>query len=759
MFTHDVRKKAKKWHDGSLRFHTFNKRVMVYDDTKNLVGSLHYRSQDDFAEGLELNLDSHVLVQVEEKLSESTTDLTQLLSRQKQDGVDNFVKPDPPTRATLTRINAANSQIKPKSIKELLAGSQGSIGRARFPSRSPYEQRHSLTESQPPEPVADPEPKRRKIIHDKENDVEVTQRAQPSTKKTTPAVHAQPSPPSEVVDVSSDDDPPVLPQQGRRNSMIWQIAPRSTETVTLPSSTTSTAKRNFELPAPAEPKRRKKDQQAQPAPSASAPKEAASRKPKMARQELTENTTKPSSAPPTTTKTSTADTYISQIRHSTGPRSSLKFTAEKRRPKLMYRALLADSSKPACNLDSTAATSQSVNNVSSNRSHDTEPQTRRQRVTNMLDTDQMFAPSQIRRDTTAAAANMEFSRESLPSRTSPSPDFVGDEVSRPSPEPAHSSPAVSAPDQGDAETVPDSPLFLPRTISQASPVPTQDSVVDSGHVAFLSQALQTTTSRRPPSPAQEAVVASQTSIETEDPRLLSEPPSSPVFQRRRPADPSPGKSVSASIPLEADEVHHTMSAPSPAMNKAVLPLPPTLPAQVRPFRRVASENIQRPAMSSGVSTSNSDDDDDSSNDLLRNNAPDKDLDRLVKPVAQSHSFSDPVEMRPTSPTQNSAPSSPEFHEDVQQMDNDHAAAIANATTEYISIEESGPWTSTEAFLLFDWWPPGRPKPAYAANTTAIGALDRAESSSANRNEQNISSNPMSKKKYGTFGSAKFVSQR
>jgi len=26
--------------------------------------------------------------------------------------------------------------------------------------------------------------------------------------------------------------------------------------------------------------------------------------------------------------------------------------------------------------------------------------------------------------------------------------------------------------------------------------------------------------------------------------------------------------------------------------------------------------------------------------------------------------------------------------------------------------ETGPWTTIEAFLLFDWWPPGREKPDY-----------------------------------------------
>ncbi len=52
LYTRDLHKKAKKWHDGSLRLHTFNQRVMVYDDAKNYIGDLHYRQEEEFGEGV-----------------------------------------------------------------------------------------------------------------------------------------------------------------------------------------------------------------------------------------------------------------------------------------------------------------------------------------------------------------------------------------------------------------------------------------------------------------------------------------------------------------------------------------------------------------------------------------------------------------------------------------------------------------------------------------------------------------------------------
>ncbi|EXJ79649.1 hypothetical protein A1O3_07928 [Capronia epimyces CBS 606.96] len=73
LYTRDLHKKAKKWHDGSLRFHTFNRRVMVYDDAKNYIGDLHYTQEEEFADGVEIQLDRGVKVEVASREGRAAT--------------------------------------------------------------------------------------------------------------------------------------------------------------------------------------------------------------------------------------------------------------------------------------------------------------------------------------------------------------------------------------------------------------------------------------------------------------------------------------------------------------------------------------------------------------------------------------------------------------------------------------------------------------------------------------------------------------
>jgi len=40
LFTFDLRRKQKRWQDGFLRFHTFNKRIMVYDSPSGLSAAI-----------------------------------------------------------------------------------------------------------------------------------------------------------------------------------------------------------------------------------------------------------------------------------------------------------------------------------------------------------------------------------------------------------------------------------------------------------------------------------------------------------------------------------------------------------------------------------------------------------------------------------------------------------------------------------------------------------------------------------------------
>ncbi|WYZ45490.1 hypothetical protein EsH8_VIII_000806 [Colletotrichum jinshuiense] len=86
LFTHDLKRKQKRWQDGRLKFHTFNKRIMVYDERGNFIGDMHWREDFDFGEGEEFNLErGAVIVQVAECIGSKDQDLTELLEKRAKD--------------------------------------------------------------------------------------------------------------------------------------------------------------------------------------------------------------------------------------------------------------------------------------------------------------------------------------------------------------------------------------------------------------------------------------------------------------------------------------------------------------------------------------------------------------------------------------------------------------------------------------------------------------------------------------------------
>lgn len=164
-----------------------------------------------------------------------------------------------------------------------------------------------------------------------------------------------------------------------------------------------------------------------------------------------------------------------------------------------------------------------------------------------------------------------------------------------------------------------------------------------------------------------------------------------------------------------------------------------------------------------VSSQDNDNDEDILNDML-GEPPSEDISpRARKLPTQPQSFSDPVEIHPKTTTPQAASSPPNIDSDPPSphIDNVPKPPVPDASdTTYIPVEDSGPWTSTEAFLLFDRWPPGRQKPSYVTATSLqSNVLASGNSGTGGRNGQGLSTSMMSKKKYGTFGSAKFVSQR
>ncbi|CEL00514.1 hypothetical protein ASPCAL00114 [Aspergillus calidoustus] len=135
LFTHDVRRKAKRWQDGFLRFHTFNKRVMVYDNGGYFIGDLHYRAPEGIQDGDELELDKGVLIQVCETLEQSETDISVLYRNKATTSPPQPNKP--PTSARSPAPRPLPSQQASRSLNDLLG-----IRKTPVPQlRSPYEQR------------------------------------------------------------------------------------------------------------------------------------------------------------------------------------------------------------------------------------------------------------------------------------------------------------------------------------------------------------------------------------------------------------------------------------------------------------------------------------------------------------------------------------------------------------------------------------------------------------------------------------------
>lgn len=173
LYTHDLRRKQKRWQDGFLRYHTFNKRVMVYDVPRNFLGDLHWTSGDDLQEGDEMTLEKGaIMVQVSERVGTIQTDLSDLLHRKDKTPAKNpassrmLMRPAPPHAATpsltpRTPHATSTTPMKHKSLNTLLGKSRRPIGKASLPTESPYEAR--IRDLQAAEAHDRREPKRQRL--------------------------------------------------------------------------------------------------------------------------------------------------------------------------------------------------------------------------------------------------------------------------------------------------------------------------------------------------------------------------------------------------------------------------------------------------------------------------------------------------------------------------------------------------------------------------------------------------------------------
>lgn len=134
LYTHDLRRKQKRWHDGYLKFHSFNNRVMVYDQSRNFLGDTYYKDSNELHEGDELSLDKGVMVEVAEPMGVTQTDLTPLFEKKTKESPARpsapsqtrpFQRPTPVAPGSAARVP---SQLRHKSLNSLLGTPKGPIG-------------------------------------------------------------------------------------------------------------------------------------------------------------------------------------------------------------------------------------------------------------------------------------------------------------------------------------------------------------------------------------------------------------------------------------------------------------------------------------------------------------------------------------------------------------------------------------------------------------------------------------------------------
>ncbi|KAK3718218.1 hypothetical protein LTR37_005333 [Vermiconidia calcicola] len=153
LYTHDVRRKQKRWQDGFLRFHTFNKRVMVYDVPRNFIGDAHWKAEEALQDGDEVTLEKDgVVVQVAGSVGQTETDLTELRMSKKKSSSEHGSSPTRPAQTPARIANGTaprpTTQLKHRSLNTLLGTPKGPIGKAALPSKSPFEQRHARIENE-----------------------------------------------------------------------------------------------------------------------------------------------------------------------------------------------------------------------------------------------------------------------------------------------------------------------------------------------------------------------------------------------------------------------------------------------------------------------------------------------------------------------------------------------------------------------------------------------------------------------------------
>ncbi|KAI2781381.1 hypothetical protein F4815DRAFT_95695 [Daldinia loculata] len=152
LFTRDLRRKQKRWQDGRLKYHTFNKRIMVYDERGNFIGDTHWHEDYDFDEGEEVELErGGTIVQVAECTGSRDQDLSELIDKRAREKAERqsaaLARRPPIVEAATPDVAAPHFQLRHKPLHNLIGTPTGHHGRALVPTESPYEERRKLAAS------------------------------------------------------------------------------------------------------------------------------------------------------------------------------------------------------------------------------------------------------------------------------------------------------------------------------------------------------------------------------------------------------------------------------------------------------------------------------------------------------------------------------------------------------------------------------------------------------------------------------------
>lgn len=149
LFTHDLKRKQKRWQDGVLKYHTFNKRIMVHDDRGHFVGDAHWQAEGHLDTGDEFELDrGGAIVQVSDCTGQREQDLSELLDKRSKEvekrratAISRTPRPSAQVAgSSTTQEQNTHFQLRHRPLSEML-GTPSRIGRAAISPHSPYEAR------------------------------------------------------------------------------------------------------------------------------------------------------------------------------------------------------------------------------------------------------------------------------------------------------------------------------------------------------------------------------------------------------------------------------------------------------------------------------------------------------------------------------------------------------------------------------------------------------------------------------------------